>query len=980
MYAEVLPNAPITSAFHYAIPPDLEGRLQAGHLVQIPFGRQLLQGLVVGLTDELPGELSEQDLKFIDSLLDSQPVLTRDQIDLGYYMAGRYLAPLSECLFLMLPPGLGKQGDSEYDLTDYTYEAQSDTQSRLIELLRKRGALRGWQIERALAHRNWKPAAAALVRQGVLTRRAVLAPPSVKPKQIRTARLLIPADQAPAAQFRLRASPAAADILDYLFSLWPGQPALADLLKILGIEAAALAPLLEIGWVRLTAPEPVAEAASPADVLRRWIDRHGRAQPEAAAILEALCAEPVVRLADLPAAGARLAELLRPLEAQGLAHQSVNPACVVLNLSGAQVTDNSARLRRPNKRAEVLAYLAGRNEPVPVSWIYAETGATAAHLKDLAERDLVDLGEEELMRDPLAGKVFAPAEPPRLTRDQEAAWQAIGAAFQLSAAARVPAPPFLLHGVTGSGKTEIYLRAAAQALALGRRALILVPEIALTPQTVQRFASRFPGRVAVLHSQLTDGERYDTWRRCRAGAVDVLVGARSALFAPLPGLGLIILDEEHDEAYQQDPPLAPYYHARDVAVEYARRLNAVCLLGSATPDLITHFRALRGDYRLLELPQRVLAHAEYLDQLADRLGRPGVYRPLEAEAGSSARYADLPAAAVVDMRNELRAGNRSLFSRALQAALAATLDRGEQVILFLNRRGQSTFVFCRDCGFVLACARCGTPLTYHGDAANLQCHHCGAARRQPAACPRCRSARIKYFGAGTELVAAELQKLRPGVRALRWDRDTTRERGAHEIILDHFREGRADVLIGTQMVAKGLDLPLVTLVGVVSADVGLNLPDFRSAERVFQVLTQVAGRAGRSALGGQVIIQSYEPEHYAIQAAARHDYAGFYEHELAQRRKLAYPPYARLVRLTYRHTKTDAAETEARRAAALIEARLKAREARATVLIGPAPCFFERINGEYRWQIVLRGPRPAELLRDLPLKDWQVEVDPMSLL
>jgi len=981
MYAEVLPNAPVSSAFHYAIPPEMESVLRAGHLIQISFGRQLVQGLVVGLTEDLPEGLEEKDLKSIEALLDAQPVLTRDQIDLAYYIANRYLAPLADCLFLMLPPGLSKQGDLEYDLADLNFDSENDGQFRLIDLLKKRGALRGRQIERALPKRNWKSVAAALVRKGVLTRKPVLQPPSVKPQQIRTARLLIPAAHIPAAQFQLRYSPASADLLDYLFSLWPGQPALPDLLNILAITEADLQPLIEKNWITLTEPEPVLTAAYPLDVMQKWIAKNESKYPNEVAIVQALCQSPVVRVADLQSRDPQaLANSIELLNHHDLLRHSINPPLVILKLTGAQVKTQAAILRKPNKRAAVLNFLVQQTQTVPVSWIYADTGADLTHLKDLAERDLIDLDDEEIMRDPLAGKIFAPSEPPALTRDQLAAWEAVASALTLATQSKVAPPPFLLHGVTGSGKTEIYLRAVAQTLALHRRALVLVPEIALTPQTVQRFAARFPGRVAVIHSELSEGERYDTWRRCRSGAVEVVIGARSAVFAPLPDIGLIILDEEHDEAYQQDPPQAPYYHAREIAVEYARRLSAVCLLGSATPDLITYAKARRGDYRLLELPQRVMAHADYLSQLSDQIQRPTVFQPLDTSPELPARYADLPAVTLIDMRNELRVGNRSLFSRALQTALTETLERHEQAILFLNRRGQSTFVFCRDCGYILECSKCGMPLTYHSSEANLQCHHCGAVRRQPSTCPQCKSKRIKYFGAGTEMVEVELKKLFPKVKAMRWDRDTTRTKGSHEIILSNFRDHKAEVLIGTQMVAKGLDLPLVTLVGVVSADVGLNLPDFRAAERVFQTLTQVAGRAGRSALGGRVVIQSYQPEHYAIQAAAQHDYIGFFDQETTQRRKLAYPPYARLVRLTYHHPKAASAETEAQRVAQILYARLKELEAQATNLIGPAPCFFERVAGDYRWQIVLRGPRPADVVKGIPLKDWQVEVDPMSLL
>ena len=739
---------------------------------------------MVGLTAELPEGLEEKDLKPIDALIDTQPVLTRDQIDLAYFISNRYLAPLAECLFFMLPPGLSKQGDLEYDLVDLNFEAESDTQFRIIELIKKRGPLRGRQIDRALPKRNWKPAALTLVKKNVLTKRPVLQSPSVKPKQIRTARLLIPPAQIPIAHFRLRHSPPAADLLDYLFSLWPGQPALPDLLKILDLTQTDLRPLIDKGWIEITPPESVLSATYPADVMLKWIDKNSHKHPEAAVILHTLCEVPLVRVASLHSVISdpqRLADTIQRLDQHDLLRHSLNPALVILKLSGAQVKSQTALLRRPSKRAAVLTYLAHHPEPVPLSWIYAETGATLAHVNDLAEQDLIDLGEEEVMRDPLAGKFFVATEPPRLTRDQQGAGEAIAAAFALVAAqSPIANPPFLLHGVTGSGKTEIYLRAVEQALQLNRRALILVPEIALTPQTVQRFASRFPNRVAVIHSQLTDGERYDTWRRCRSGAVDIVVGARSALFAPLPNLGLIVLDEEHDESYQQDPPVTPYYHARDVAIEYARRLNAVCILGSATPDLITYTKAKRGDYRLIEMPQRILAHADYIAQLTEQLHRPTVFQPLDALQSASpgddsvALYADLPATSLIDMRNELRAGNRSLFSRALQTALAETWDRHEQAILFLNRRGQSTFVFCRDCGFTLTCSQCGTPLIYHGNEANLQCHHCGATRRQPTACPQCKSKRIKYFGAGTELIENELKKLFPAVRTLRLDRDTTK--------------------------------------------------------------------------------------------------------------------------------------------------------------------------------------------------------------
>ncbi|MEK7442067.1 MAG: primosomal protein N', partial [Chloroflexota bacterium] len=304
----------------------------------------------------------------------------------------------------------------------------------------------------------------------------------------------------------------------------------------------------------------------------------------------------------------------------------------------------------------------------------------------------------------------------------------------------------------------------------------------------------------------------------------------------------------------------------------------------------------------------------------------------------------------------------------------------QQIILFLNRRGTATHIFCRDCGYIVTCSQCGTPLTYHGDENQLQCHHCGKTKRKPPHCPQCKSNRIKYFGAGTERVVEEAAKLFPDARTLRWDRDTTRMKGAHDLILRQFRDQQADILIGTQMIAKGLDLPLVTLVGVVSADTGLNMPDYRACERVFQILTQVSGRAGRSLLGGRVILQTYQPEHYVIQASSKHDFIGFYQQELENRKQYGYPPYGKLVRLVYYHRKNDQAEIEARQVAELIRKRMRDAEATTTAMIGPAPCFFDRLDGEYRWQIILRGPNPSSLVPKERVRGWRVEVEPLSLL
>jgi primosomal protein N' (replication factor Y) (superfamily II helicase) len=536
---------------------------------------------------------------------------------------------------------------------------------------------------------------------------------------------------------------------------------------------------------------------------------------------------------------------------------------------------------------------------------------------------------------------------------------------------------FLLHGVTGSGKTEIYLRAIEATLQQGQDAIFLVPEIALTGQTLKRVASRFPGKVAIVHSGLTPGERYDTWRRARAGLIRVVVGARSALFTPLHNVGLVILDEEHDPSYKQDEP-TPNYHARQAAEMMMRINGGVVILGSATPDIESAYRAERGDIERLRLAKRIMGHRVKIEEQSARAGISPLYRPVNAE---DALAIGLPPVQVVDMRSELKAGNTSIFSRALEDALTETLERGEQAILYINRRGQATYVFCRDCGYVAKCRRCDNPLTYHRHGQALRCHHCGHQEPEPTICPECRSRRIRYFGAGTQQVEEAMHTLFPLARTLRWDADTATNAQEHELILGRFTERKADVMIGTQMVAKGLDLPLVTLVGVVSADMGLALPDFRACERVFQLLTQVAGRAGRGLLGGQVILQTYQPDHYVIQAASRHDYEGFYAQEINYRRDLAYPPFRRMARILFKDSSEIKAQTEAERAAALLRRRIEQLGMTGTELIGPAPCFFTRVNETFRWHILLRGPDPSAALRGMEFpRGWSVNVDPEDVL
>jgi primosomal protein N' (replication factor Y) len=508
--------------------------------------------------------------------------------------------------------------------------------------------------------------------------------------------------------------------------------------------------------------------------------------------------------------------------------------------------------------------------------------------------------------------------------------------------------PFLLHGVTASGKTEVYLRATTAALSRGLGVIVLVPEIALTAQVVARFVARFGERVALLHSALSAGERYDEWRRVLDGVADVVVGSRSALFAPLEHPGLIVVDEEQEPSYKQES--SPRYHAVDTALALGRIADAVVVLGSATPRVTTYHAARTGAMRLLPLPARV-------------------------------SDLSLPKTTIVDLRLELRAGNRGTLSRALQIALQRTVANGEQAILYLNRRGFATIVLCRDCGYVAACPACDIPFAYHTSSesadGSLVCHRCGRRAMPPQICPQCGGRRIRHLGVGTQRVEEEVRQAAPGAPLIRMDRDAVRLKGAHAALFEKMRTGRAQVIVGTQMVAKGFDLPGVSLVGVVNADTVLNLPDYTSAERTFQLLTQVLGRSGRGSAGGRGILQTYLPDHYAIRAAAAHDYATFAEAELAGRARFGYPPFGRLVLL---QTQAKRLDTLDKRGEALVAALRDSAGGDAEVF-GPAPAFAAKLRGAFRIQVILRGSDPLAVLdRVPPGAEWTVDVDPVTLL
>jgi primosomal protein N' (replication factor Y) len=884
---------PLGQVFTYAVPAQLAGRLQTGHLVWVPFRGRRLQAVVLSLSEVAP----EFETREIISLVWAQPLLTSAQLALAYWLSEYYMAPLIEALRLMLPAGLTRRGRTVLVRTGEPSPAGlTATQTALLaQISAAEGA---WaEVSKGLRGVTQRGDLEPLIARGLVSWEVSFPTPPPRPKTDRQVRLLADAQTIERVLPTLGRSNKQADVLGWLASHAlpsseePGTHTLQEVCAAVGCTAGPVQALARKGWVQLTGTSRTKTAE------------------------------------------------------------------VRLSLPVNAVPDALIALRGAEKHRAVLEALQRHVGPAWIGWVYAEAGAQLSTLRDLEAAGLITIAEEIVWRDPLAGQDFTLDRPPALTEDQEQVWSEIAAATRGVS---------LLFGVTGSGKTEIYLRAIARALDLGQQAVVLVPEISLTPQTIRRFAARFPGKVTVWHSELGEGERFDVWRRVRTNhaAAQVVVGSRSALFLPFPNLGMIVLDEEHETSYKQER--TPRYHARTVAIEMGRIYGAPVLLGSATPALETYHAARSEEIRLLALPKRIVGFREASSSPSLPLAEP---------------WGDLPRVQVVDMRQELRAGNRSMFSRALSSAMARVLASGQQAILYLNRRGASTFVMCRDCGHVETCPRCAVPLTYHGQGETLVCHHCSRHYSVPAVCENCGSKRIRFFGSGTEKIEDAVRLEFPAARTLRWDRDVTGTKGAHDAILNRFVSHQADVLIGTQMIAKGLDLPLVTLVGVVAADTGLFLPDFRASERTFQLLTQVAGRAGRSALGGQVIVQTYHPDHYAIVAASHHDYEEFYRKEMAFRRELGYPPLRRLARLIFVHSQRASAQAEATRMAQQLGAEIERAALEETNLIGPAPCFFSRQRDAYRWHIIVRAPDPAALLRHLPLPlGWRLDIDPVDLL
>jgi primosomal protein N' (replication factor Y) (superfamily II helicase) len=634
----------------------------------------------------------------------------------------------------------------------------------------------------------------------------------------------------------------------------------------------------------------------------------------------------------------RYEEFVQSMIPYGKLQQAIQEGTIVINyLVKSRVTKKFVTFIEPNKdiylleealmdlspsakkQRHVLSFFLEFPEAVEQRKLFSLTNTNRTVVKALLEKGLLREYKKEVYRDPYEDRLFEKTLPLPLTEQQELALNPIKETITSH-----KHDVFLVHGVTGSGKTEIYLQAIQEVIKQGKEAIVLVPEISLTPQMVKRFKGRFGNDVAVMHSALSNGEKYDEWRKIHAKEVKVVVGARSAIFAPFENLGIIIIDEEHETTYKQEDQ--PRYHARDVAIKRGQYHQCPVVLGSATPTLESYARAKKGVYQLATLDKRTNNKA-------------------------------MPTVEIIDMRNELHEGNRTMFSVALKHEMENAIERGEQIVLLLNRRGYSTFVMCRDCGHVKRCPHCDIALTYHKNSNQLKCHYCAYEERLPLVCPECNSESIRYFGTGTQRVEEALTQLIPHASIIRMDVDTTRKKGAHEKLLKKFANKEADILLGTQMIAKGLDFANVTLVGVLTSDSMLHLPDFRSSEKTFQLLTQVSGRAGRHELPGRVIVQTYTPEHYSIQLASEYDYEKFFLHEMQIRKKFRYPPYVFLALITVSHQNHVKAVQIASRIAQLL---LKV-VSKDTIVLGPTPSPIARMKDRYRYQCMIKYKNEPKL-------------------
>lgn len=570
--------------------------------------------------------------------------------------------------------------------------------------------------------------------------------------------------------------------------------------------------------------------------------------------------------------------------------------------------EDLSNIKNPDGYKKIIEFFKTNSGKYTKSELINEHSISQYKLNKLIENEVLSIEEESVFR--YNDRVYNKDSAKTLTIEQEnIIREYINSDDKM----------FLLKGVTGSGKTEVYMKLVERVLLEGKSAIILVPEIALTPQMIERFKGRFGVNVALFHSKLSDGERFDEWFRVKEGKAKVIVGARSAIFLPAKNLGLIIIDEEHENTYKSEQN--PKYQTKEVAEYLSELKGCKVILGSATPSIETYYRALTGEMKLLELNSRVD-------------NKP------------------MPPMKVIDMRNELKGGNKSLFSRELFIAIQERLKRKEQIILFLNRRGFSTFVSCRSCGYVFKCDECDISMTYHKNGL-LICHYCGKTKREPRECPKCHSKYVKFFGAGTQRVEEEVKKYFNNVRILRMDVDTTRDKHSYERIYNTFKNGEADILIGTQMVSKGLDFKNVTLVGILAADMSINIPDYRAAERTFQIITQVAGRAGRGDKQGEVLIQTYTPQHYSLQYAVNYDYEGFYEKEFTVRAMMKYPPFGKLLLINGTSKKEELLKNFMHKITMMIKPLVE--NCLDIEILGPIPCMISKLKENYRWQIVIKG-------------------------
>ncbi len=845
MFAEVAIPLYVHQTFTYALPESFAAQAQPGCRALVPFGRQLLTGYIVDIhatLEEAGLDAESTEIKAVEELFDTEPLVTRELLELTKWIADYYFAPWGETIKACLPAGINAEAETLLSLTTNAREALSNqatkptTKFQALQFIAANLDDNGALNSRLLIKEFDKAKAGALIREleksGYLIVTRQMQDAAVKPKKQQAVRLR------------------SADC-----------------------------------GVQIEEEEPRSLSASP---------------------------NPHSAIPD---------------------PQSKKP----------QLSESQQR---------VINTLLEAPEPLGLTQLTEAADVSTSVIKTLEKRGLVEIFVREVRRDPLAHLKNLKADELELMPQQQESLDAITTALAANQYAA-----FLLHGVTGSGKTEVYIRAMRTALEQGKTSLMLVPEISLTPMFARRLSAHFGDAVAILHSSLSDGERLDEWNRMRTGEARICIGARSGVFAPLEKLGLLIVDEEHEAAYKQDAE--PRYHGRDSAIVRALKANAVVILGSATPSMESFHNAHTGKYTYLKMGERIS-------------GRP--LTPVE----------------VVDMREVFaRHGKQQIFSDEMKAAMQENHERGKQTLVLLNRRGFSSFLLCRGCGHKSHCPNCDVALTYHKSEARLVCHYCGHQARVPRACENCSGPYIYYVGEGTEQIEALLKEMYPAMRISRLDRDTTRRRGAFEKLLGEFALGEIDLMVGTQMIAKGHDFHNVTLVCVISVDAGLAIPDFRSAERTFQLLTQVAGRAGRGEDRGRVLLQSYHPEHYALEYAQTQVYEKFYEHEIHFRQQMRYPPFVALINVLIHHAEFAKATTVAAEFTRLLKAADKEQALR---ILGPAPAPLARIKGEHRLQVLIktknrRVAREALDAAMLALKEqaWDlrmlnVEVDPVSLM